>query len=109
MEILLWLVPAALVTGVAMLVVGWLGRDERGQLDREARARLLGEALAREPRSPGYAVERRTPERSTGVALRPSRQRPVLLRGEAVELAPDAEGVVVKETGSEGERKRRAS
>ncbi|HJQ04426.1 MAG TPA: hypothetical protein VJ872_03225 [Nocardioides sp.] len=99
MEILLWLVPASVVTGVAMLVVGWLGRDERGQVDRETAARLLGEALSAEPRhNPGYALERRTPERSTGVALRPSRQRPVLLQGEAVELAPDVEGVVVKET-----------
>lgn len=102
MEILLWLVPAAVVTGVAMLVVGWLGRDEWGQVDRETAARLLGEALSAEPRrSPGYALERRTPERSTGVALRPSRQRPVLLQGdvvEAVELAPDVEGVVVKES-----------
>lgn len=103
MEILLWLVPAAVVTGVAMLVVGWLGRDERGQLDRETAARLLGEALSNESRpNPGYAVERRTPERSTGVALRPSRQRPVLVHGEAVELAPDVEGVTVK-------RDRRAS
>ncbi|GAB3868152.1 hypothetical protein GCM10028801_43620 [Nocardioides maradonensis] len=99
MEILLWLVPAAVVTGVAMLVVGWVGRDERGQVDRETAARLLGEALSQEPgRTPGYALERRTPDRSTGVALRPSRQRPVLLQGEAVELAPDVEGVVVKET-----------
>lgn len=70
-EILLWLVPAAVVTTVAMLVVGWLGREERGQVDRETAARLLGEALSAEPRrSPGYAVPRRDPERSTGVALR---------------------------------------
>jgi hypothetical protein len=73
-EILLWLVPAAVVTTVAMLVVGWVGREERGRVDRETAARLLGEALASQPRrNPGYALPRRTPERSTGVALRDRR------------------------------------
>jgi len=100
-EILLWLVPAAVVTGVAMLVIGWFGRDDRGQVDRETAARLLGEALSSEPRSNlGYAVERRTAEPSTGVALRTTQRRPVLLQGEAVELAPDPEGVVVKRRAS---------
>lgn len=75
MQILFWLLPAAVVTAVAMLVVGWLGRDSRGRLDRETRARILGEALSREvPGNPGYAVPRRTAERSTGVALRSPRQ-----------------------------------
>jgi hypothetical protein len=108
-EILLWLVPAAVVTGVAMVVVGWIGRDGRGHVDRETAARLLGEALSSDPqRNLGYAVERRTPETSTGVAMRASRQRPVLLQGEAVELASDPEGVVVKETAEKND-KRRAS
>ena len=79
-EILFWLVPAAIVTLVTMLWVGWWGREGRGEVDRETAARRLGEALGREPkRRPGYAVTRRTPDRSTGVALRPSRMRPTVL------------------------------
>ena len=80
MEILLWLVPAAVVTLVTMLWVGWWGREGRGEVDRETAARRLGEALSREQVSrPGYAVSRRTPDRSTGVALRPSKLRPTVL------------------------------
>jgi len=79
-EILLWLVPAAVVTLVAMLWVGWWGREGRGEVDRETAARRLGQALSREQkRRPGYAVARRTPDRSTGVALRPSKLRPTAL------------------------------
>ena len=84
MEILFWLVPAGLVTLVTMLWVGWWGREGRGEVDRETAARRLGEALSKEQkRRPGYAVTRRTPDRSTGVALRPSKLRPTVLPGEA--------------------------
>ena len=76
MEILFWLVPAAVVTSTTMLWVGWWGREGRGEIDRETAARRIGAALARERRRPGYAIARRTPDRSTGVALRPSRVRP---------------------------------
>ncbi len=87
MEILFWLVPAGVVTLVAMLWVGWWGREGRGEVDRETAARRLGEALSKEQkRRPGYAVTRRTPDRSTGVALRPSKVRPTVVPGEA---APD--------------------
>jgi len=83
MEILLWLVPPALVTAVAMAWAGWLGRAGRGEVDREVAVRRLGEALGAEGRTtgrqrpnPGYAA--RTPEsdRSTGIAVRPSRVSP---------------------------------
>ncbi|UMG91821.1 hypothetical protein [Nocardioides sp. TF02-7] len=77
MEILLWLVPAAVVTLTTMLWVAWWGREGRGAVDRETAARRLGEALTKQRRRrPGYAVARRAPDRSTGVALRPSRVRP---------------------------------
>jgi hypothetical protein len=79
-EILYWLVPAAVVTVVTMLWVGWFGsarRGGRGQVDRETAARRMGEALGRERRRPGYAVPRRAPETSTGVAVR--RTRPVVV------------------------------
>lgn len=83
MEILLWLVPPALVTVVAMVWVGWLGREGRGQVDREVAIRRLGEALGgddRTPRrsrpAPGYAAPIPERDRSTGIAVRPSRVRP---------------------------------
>ncbi|MEV5000913.1 hypothetical protein [Nocardioides sp. LML1-1-1.1] len=93
MEILLWLVPAGVATVVAMLWVGWWGREGRGQVDRETAARRLGEALSRERGlRPGYAVAPREEDRSTGVALRASRRRPVVLPGSAEGAAqPDAQ------------------
>jgi hypothetical protein len=76
-EILLWLVPPAAVTVVAMAWVSWLGREGRGEVDREVAVRRLGEALEKPARTPGYAAPR-APERdrSTGVAVRPSRATP---------------------------------
>ena len=94
MEILFWLLPAAVATAVAMAWVGWWGREGRGEVDRETAARRLGEALSREQRTrPGYAVARRADDRSTGVALRPSKVRPVVLPGANPEPAagPPAE------------------
>lgn len=88
MEILFWLLPAALATAVAMAWVGWWGREGRGEVDRETAARRLGEALTREQRSrPGYAVAPRVEDRSTGVALRPSKVRPVVIPGAAGPVA----------------------
>ena len=73
MEILLWLVPPVVVTVLAMLWVGWLGREGRGEVDRDVAVRRLAEALRRTtlPHAP-----RRPPagrDRSTGIAVRPSR------------------------------------
>ncbi|MCX6397841.1 MAG: hypothetical protein NTV23_15245 [Propionibacteriales bacterium] len=36
MEILLWLVPAAVTTGLAMLYVGWVGRERSEREPTEA-------------------------------------------------------------------------
>lgn len=73
MEILLWLVPSALVTLVAMLWVSWLGREGRGEVDRDVAVSRLAAALQREH----AAARRQRPEaprdRSTGIAVRPSR------------------------------------
>jgi hypothetical protein len=73
-EILWWLAPAAVVTFVTMLWVTWRGRTVRAA-DREAAARRLGEVLGRERRRHGYAAPRRTPGRTTGVAVRRTSQR----------------------------------
>lgn len=79
MEILLWLVPSVVVTLVAMLWVAWLGREGRGEVDREVAVRRLAAALEPDPRrrrapAPGYAASRPVRDRSTGIAVRPSRR-----------------------------------
>ena len=78
MEILLWLVPSVVVTVVAMLWVAWLGREGRGEVDREVAVRRLTIAMEREPHkrrpAPGYAAQRPEADRSTGVAVRRSRR-----------------------------------
>ena len=74
MEILLWLVPPAVVSVVAMLWVGWIGREGRGEVDREVAVRRLGEALSRRPQPPRYAAKPRVQDRRTGIAVRPSRR-----------------------------------
>jgi hypothetical protein len=76
-EILLWLVPPAVVTVVAMLWVAWLGRGRR-EIDRDEALRRMGEALSEERRTRRPTVySARVPQRdrSTGVAVRPSRLR----------------------------------
>jgi len=79
MEILLWLVPPAVVTLVAMVWVSWLGREGRGEVDRDVAVRRLGEALERSKAVPGRSSAStddraaRASERSTGIAVRPSR------------------------------------
>ncbi len=75
MDILFWLVPPAAVTLVAMLWVSWLGRAGRGDVDREEAVRRMGVVLSRERTgAPGYAVKPPERDRSTGVAVRPSRR-----------------------------------
>ena len=81
--VLLWLVPPLVVTVAAMLWVWWLGREGRGEVDREEALRRLAVALADErprwsrflPRrtTPGYAVAVKARDRSSGVIVRRSR------------------------------------
>ena len=73
MEILYWLVPPAVVTVLAMLWVSWLGREGRGEVDRDVAVRRLAAAMQKEP--PEHARVRPQPprDRSTGLAVRPSR------------------------------------
>ncbi len=80
MEILLWLLPPVVVTVAAMAWVSWLGRQSRREIDREAAVRRLGEALSEERQAQrptgGYAPRVPQRDRSTGVAVRPSRANP---------------------------------
>lgn len=75
MEILLWLVPPVVVTSVAMLVVGWVGREGRGQVDPEVAVRRMGVALQKDSRA-RYTAPTPVRDRSTGIAVRPSRRPP---------------------------------
>ncbi len=79
MEILLWLVPAAVVTTVAMAWAAWAGRPRREQTTRsDAAHERFARALAKP--HPGAArtaaLPPRVRDRSTGIAVRPSRRPP---------------------------------
>jgi hypothetical protein len=69
-------VPPVLVTAVAMAWVSWLGREGRGEVDRDVAVRRLADALQREDKvrsSVRYAPRIPARDRSTGIAVRPSR------------------------------------
>ena len=74
-EILLWLVPPLVVTVVTMLWVSWIGRQGRGEVDRDEAVRRLGVALEKEHVVPPGRPPRRTREPATGVAVRRSTER----------------------------------
>ncbi|QZY30108.1 hypothetical protein [Nocardioides coralli] len=76
MEILLWLVPAGVVTTLAMAWVSWFGREGRGEVDREVAVRRLAAAMQREHPAAGTTRPLAARERSTGIAVRPSRTAP---------------------------------
>lgn len=73
MEILWWLAPPVVVTCAAMVWVAWLGRDGRGEVDRDVAVARLAKALNKEPRVPARPRPARPRERSTGIAVRPTR------------------------------------
>ena len=75
MEILLWLVPTGVVTLVAMLWVAWLGRDGRGAVDRDAAVDKLASAMQRDHTARHRPRPAAPVDRSTGIAVRPSRAR----------------------------------
>ena len=74
MEILLWLVPPVLVTLAAMAWVTWLGREGRGEVDRDVAVERLARALDKDHRSGRTGRPARVPDRSTGIAVRPTRK-----------------------------------
>jgi hypothetical protein len=80
MEILWWLVPPVVVTVVAMAWVSWIGRESRGEGDRDEAVARMAKALepgerrrfTRARPEVKVAIEPRPRERSTGIAVRPS-------------------------------------
>ena len=81
-EILLWWLPPAVVTGVAMLWVSWLGRARDVSPDRSdaAQERFAAAIMKDLPSEVTSRVSAPRPlrERSTGIAVRPS-QKPAQL------------------------------
>ena len=79
MEILLWLLPAVVVTVLAMVWVTWMGRDGRGEVDRDVAVERLGKALAR---STPAGTRRSPPRRTTAAPASPyARPPPSTARG----------------------------
>ena len=75
MEILLWLVPPAVVTLLAMAWVSWLGREGRGEVDREEAVRRLATAMEKDLPGARHTRPATVRDRSTGVAGRRSTRR----------------------------------
>jgi hypothetical protein len=75
-EILWWLAPAAGATLVAMLWVTWAGRPRRDDSEEKAEAayRKFAAAIEREHPAAHYARPPAVHDRSTGIAVRPSRR-----------------------------------
>lgn len=74
-EILLWLVPSLVVLVVAMTWVTWLGREGRGEVDPEVGVERMAKALSKPaPVLRGSGAAARPRDRSTGIAVRPTRR-----------------------------------
>lgn len=73
MEILLWLVPPVIVTGLAMAWVSWISRDGAGTPDPDVQAARFAAAIQRKHPGRDLKAPTRTRDRSTGLAVRPSR------------------------------------
>lgn len=74
-EILAWLVPPAVATVLAMVWATWAGRPQRMETDRsEAAYDRFAKAIAREHPGAGRARPSAVRDRSTGIAVRPSRR-----------------------------------
>jgi hypothetical protein len=74
-DILWWLAPAAGATLVAMLWAAWAGRPRREDTDRsEAAYERFAAAMAKEHPAAGRPRPVAARDRSTGIAVRPSRR-----------------------------------
>lgn len=77
MDILLWLVPSGVVLVVMMVWAAWAGRPRSDEPDRsEAAYERFARAIAKEHPGAGRPRPPVSRDRSTGIAVRPSRARP---------------------------------
>ena len=77
MEILAWLLPSGVVLLVMMAWASWAGRPQREETDRsEAAYERFAQAIAREHPGAGRPRPPVVRDRSTGIAVRPSRSTP---------------------------------
>ena len=75
MEILAWLLPSGLVLVVMMAWAAWAGRPQREETDRsEAAYERFARAIAKEHPGAGQPRPPVVRDRSTGIAVRPSRR-----------------------------------
>jgi hypothetical protein len=73
-SVLIWLAPTGVVLVVAMLWAAWAGRPQREQADRsEAAQERFARAIAKEHPGAGRPRPPVVRDRSTGIAVRPSR------------------------------------
>jgi hypothetical protein len=73
-EILAWLVPSGVVLVIAMAWAAWAGRPQREETDRsDAAYDRFAKAIAKEHPGAGRARPPVVRDRSTGIAVRPSR------------------------------------
>jgi hypothetical protein len=73
-EILLWLVPTGVVAVVMMVWATWAGRPQRDEADRsEVAYERFAKAMAKEHPGAGRPRPMVVRDRSTGIAVRPSR------------------------------------
>ena len=77
MDILLWLVPTGVVLLIAMAWAGWAGRPKREENDRSEEAyEKFARAIAKPHPAAGSPRPVSGPrDRSTGIAVRPSRSQ----------------------------------
>jgi hypothetical protein len=74
-EILIWLVPSGVVLVIMMVWAAWAGRPQREETDRsEAAYERFAKAIAKEHPAAGRARPPVVRDRSTGIAVRPSRR-----------------------------------
>jgi hypothetical protein len=74
-EILWWLAPAGGATLLAMVWAAWAGRPRREERDRsEAAYERFAAAMAKEHPAAGRPRPQVVRDRSTGIAVRPSRR-----------------------------------
>jgi len=71
-----WLVPSGVVLVVMMLWAAWAGRPRRDEPDRsDAAYERFAKAITKEHPAAGRPRPAVTRDRSTGIAVRPSRAR----------------------------------